>query len=299
MTITPSYIGATNIIGTGAGPGVESSIVFSTDSGKVERITEDGNTVWTFSGGGSSFIDTSKNLNTYYSDGNRNIRELDKDGNRVWINSFPTIAGEDIAEGGGFVYIATGSTVRQLSKQNGNQQRTINFGNEVAALEADDNENVYVGTDNSEVEKYDSNGNLQWSFGGLFDLARDLNFGKGHVYAATASNFVRKINASNGTEDWNFSNGEPRATDIDADENVYIFGKQGLRKYDSNANLIWDQFVWENFQGIDNVQDGGVERDRQVLMVVDDGNIARFDVDGTFLTTIRTEGNRVLNLEVR
>lgn len=307
MSISPVYIGATNIAGSGSGPGVSSSIFFSTDAGKIEKMQEDGTSEWVFSASGSgpsgsSYVDVSKNLFTYSSDGSRYNRRIDRDGNQVWRSRFPTIAEEDIAEGGNFVYVGTGSTLRQLSKQNGNQQWSVTLDNEIKGLDADNGGAAYVGEDDNLIRKYDVNGNPDWEFTGMFDNVRDIDYSQGHVYAITESNFVRKVNASNGMEDWNFSIGEPRKTATDSSQNVYVFGKQTVKKYDSNANLVWEIFSFGsagNFLGIDNVTDGDVTQDRKPMFVNQDSRITQLDTDGTFLNEIRNEPNRVLSISVK
>lgn len=297
MSISPAYIGATNIVGSGSGPGLFSEIYYSTNAGKVAKIDEDGNTIWTFFGSNKTWIETSNQKFTYVSDDDKNIRKLDRDGNQVWINSFGSKALDRIDEGGDFVYAGIESRYYQLDKQSG----SVNFSqltqgdNSVEAIAADQSGDFYIGPDVNRIRKYNSAGFLQWEFSNMQDNSRFMEYKAGFVYSRDDTPRVKKIDASNGTQEWEFipTNFDSlRGFAIDGEDNLYLLGKKNLWKYNSSGVQEW------RVGGIDNAYDLDVTREQEVIASVNDKDIVRFDKDGNVVETIKTENDRVLAIDV-
>lgn len=201
--------------------------------------------------------DSTKGL-LFVSDGAR-IKKIAIDGSVAGFFYVPSnsvaIDNEGFVWTGGFSETDSLGNIANLRKftSEGVQVAHYNVSNPsiIRALCCDDSGNVYaVGQNNNELGKYNTSGELQWSYdhgAALYHVAVDES---GNVYitgaTGTGTYTTRKLNAS-GSVLWSSNHGSiTNGIAIDNSSNVYIVGNAGtggyhFRQYNSSGVLQWSK----------------------------------------------------------
>lgn len=295
-----AYSGATNITGSGSGPGLFTEIYYADDSSKVEKIYEDATVGWTFSFGTKSWVVVDDKRESYVSDDGDTIRKLNINGVEQWQNTLSDKPKEKIEEGGDFVYLGIGKTFRQLDKQTGTEQFSIRTPNDngVSTISADEDGNVYVGPNNNEVFKYDNTGSLVWTFTNMNDNSIGMEYSQGNIYVATEVGNLRKVDASTGNQVWSISSiSNFRNLAIDFRENLHFITQSTIQKYDSSGNFLWKQSKIGG-NSLDNGRDIDITKEGEVIIAAKQNVVARYDKSGNYIETIKTVNNKINRMRI-
>mgnify|MGYP002761201477 FL=1 len=183
-----------------------------TTGNDVLRLTSNGELIWEYEGHSDrvSAVECGAHENVYSGSEDGTVKKIGRRGDEIWNFNAHTASVTDVALFRDLaVYSASeDNSVRRIIENDGSEDTTGGWPftghlDTVNCLEVDKSEKIYTGAANGEFRVIDNDGNeayIETLFGG--SSIEDLAVRNGNVYAISG-NEIKKLQASNGDEDWN------------------------------------------------------------------------------------------------
>lgn len=188
--------------------------VGTSTNNNVHRVTSKGNVIWTFQGhtGSVEAVETGVEKFTYSASLDGTVKKLGPEGTPVWSFGEHTDGVNDIAVYKKLaVYTASAdNTVRRIVDSTGDEDwQFTGHLDAVTSVEVDSSEEVYTAAANGELRKLDNDGNETY-FETPFDAElsgaaiNDIALRSDTELYAVAGDTIKKLDATNGDEIWNY-----------------------------------------------------------------------------------------------
>ena len=167
---------------------------------------------------------------------------------------------------------------------------------DIHCVAVDDDQNVYIGTEDSNVIKLDSTGTPVWTFGDHMMKVLGIDVDEfGNVYSGSADTNVKKINSS-GIEQWNFAGHTGWVNDVKVDSagNVYTASSDNSVRKLSNAGAeLWAYAGHTNW-----VLGVATDSAGNVYTASADGTVRKMNDSGTHQWTFSDHSNWVTGIAI-
>ena len=144
----------------------DSNVYASSRDNTVRKISSTGSQIWSFSHNDRlEALHVTLDGIVYVGSRNTIITKLDTNGNSIWTNSNHTgqIRGLHVNNNNELISTGTDNTLRKFNTSNGNQIWTTNLDSIPNEIITDINNNIYITLTNGTIQKFNNNGQFQWS----------------------------------------------------------------------------------------------------------------------------------------
>lgn len=195
--------------------------------GDVEKLDENGGTLWTFSQPDEvGAIAVDKDGYIYTGSNDNTVRKLDRGGSQLWkfTGHGGSVRGVAVDTSGNVYTASADATVKKLDGSSGNELRSYAAPNDQQAVAVDINGNCYVGGDSKNLIKLDSDLNEVWrvdSVGAVKSISVDQS---GNIFVGLVDE-VRKFDSSGSefTTGWPFTGHSRIVPGLALDDAGYIY----------------------------------------------------------------------------
>lgn len=173
---------------------------------RVVKISPSGEKVWEF-GGHSKWLDAialDKDGNIYSGGSDSKIIKISPSGSKIWEKDFGGSISEIKVDKYDNMYVCHGGS---FTKMNSNRDVlwTLNFSDDVNAVDIDEEYNVFLSLREGKVVKFTKDGEKVWEFNGHTGYVQKVRLdADGYVYSSSVDKKVMKI-TPNGEKVWEFS----------------------------------------------------------------------------------------------
>ncbi len=196
------------------------------------------------------------------------------------------------------IFTSDGSDLVTVNARGRLYARNTTHTNTITTINEDLDRNVYSGSVDSTVKKFDSEGNQLWNYTEIPGEVTSIfaTPGSNYVYVGTSSGQLARLDATDGTQLWRV---QPKtATPIkhvttSVDSGVYVIIGSTLLSIDSSDGSI----LWEMTQHASTINDISTTTDGDILTVDNSGVIKKTSVEGTVLQTESIHTGALVSVE--
>lgn len=270
QTIGPDgFMEASNDTNTAVIYGVVSDIngnvyTASTSANRIRKFDSDGNEVWQSDVPSANYymMDVDEDMNLFVTASDNTVRKLDPNGDVVWEFTEHTNNTRDVFFDwidNQLLSIGQDGRLFSIDPDTGNGELYVDGLATGYSVTKDLDGNIIAGS-SSGIRKFRWDGNgLDWhnsSIGIIGCAAVDT---RGHVYAASHSNFVVKLHRDTGEEIWRGDQFSNNVNTVRVDDDGYVYAGSSdtqVIKYDGETGDV----IWRYHGHISNVWDVAVTR---------------------------------------